>query len=325
MNRRLPLAQPEQCSGEVRETFHSKMIMKFHAALSLAVATVSVCQMALSSAHAADVEAISARTSADYIRTRAPDGSFKPEAYAFGEGGYWGGPISDSTIDKLKFTEIARDIAGPLASQNYLPSKDAKTTRLLVMVYWGTTIPTVSPDESATLHNVADAAAQLKIAYARQVHRGLGKGEEHYEWDNLMAALAAEGAEETVRDKADGLNAMLLGYDSLWDQTYGAPWASAQDLERRDMLNELEAERYFVILMAYDFQLMWKEKKHKLLWETRFSISERRHQFDTVLPGLAMQASKYFGTDSKGLVRDEVPAGHVDIGQVKSLGSIPDK
>jgi hypothetical protein len=299
--------------------------LKFTAGFSMALASVSVGQMPISSAHASDVEAISARTSADYIRARAPDGSFLPETYAFGQGGYWGGPLSDSTIDTLKFNEIAGEIADPLSHQNYLPTREAKTTRLLVMVYWGTTIPTVRPNESATLHNVADAAAQLKIAYARQVHRGLGKGEEHYEWDNLMAALSAEGAQETVRDKADSLNAMLLGYDSLWDQTFGATWGSAQESERRDMLNELEEERYFVILMAYDFQLMWKEKKHKLLWETRFSVSEHRKEFDKVLPALALQASKYFGTDSKGLVYDEIPLGHVEIGPVKSLGPVPEK
>lgn len=299
--------------------------MKTAAVFSIAFASVPVGQLQSPLAFAADVEAISSRTSADYVRARAADGSFQSETYAFGQGGYWGGPLSDSTIEKLKFTEIARDIADPLARQNFLPTKDAKTTRLLVMVYWGTTIPTVRPEESATVHNVEDAAKQLKIAYARQVHRGLGKGEEHYEWDNLMAALAAEGAQETVRDKADSLNAMLLGYDSLWDSTFGAPWASPQESERRDMLQELEEERYFVILMAYDFQLMWKERKHKLLWETRFSVSERRKEFDRVLPLLALQASKYFGSDSKGLVHDEVTLGHVDIGPVRSLGPLPEK
>ena len=299
--------------------------MKITAALSVALASLGIGRLPISSGLAADVEAISARTTADYIRLRASDGSFQSETYAFGQGGYWGGPLSDRSIDGLKFTDIARDIADPLARQNYLPTRNAETTRLLIMVYWGTTIPTLPPEESATLHNVADAAAQLKIAYARQVHRGLGKGEEHYEWDKLMAALIAEGAQETARDKADSLNAMLLGYDSLWDSTFGAPWASAQELRRRDMLNELEEERYFVILMAYDFQLMWKEKKHKLLWETRFSISERRKEFDRVLPALALQASKYFGTDSKGLVHDEVPLGRVDIGPLKSMGAVPDK
>jgi hypothetical protein len=65
--------------------------------------------------------------------------------------------------------------------------------------------------------------------------------------------------------------------------------------------------------MAYDFQLLWKEKKHKLLWETRFSISERRNQFDKALPIMARYASQYFGQASNGLVRTRVPEGNVDI------------
>jgi hypothetical protein len=295
------------------------------AVLLFAVAAVLVGSLPVSSARAADVEAISARASTDYIRARFPNGTFRPETYAFGKGGNWGGPLNDNTIDKLSFTDVAEVIAEPLAGRNYLPTKDAKTTRLLIMVYWGTTIPTVNPTESATLHNVADAAKQLQIAYARQVHRGLGKGEEQYEWDKLMAALTAEGAQESIRDKADGLNAMMLGYDSLWENTFGAPWGSPQELHRQDMLNELEEERYFVILMAYDFQMLWRDKKHKLLWETRFSISERRHQFDKVLPALALQASKYFGTDSNGLVHDDVPEGRVDIGSLRNLGTLQPK
>ena len=32
--------------------------------------------------------------------------------------------------------------------------------------------------------------------------------------------------------------------------------------------------------MAYDFQALWKEKKHRLLRETRFSI--REHNIDSI-------------------------------------------
>jgi hypothetical protein len=70
---------------------------------------------------------------------------------------------------------------------------------------------------------------------------------------------------------------------------------------------------------------MWKEKKHKLLWETRFSIRQRQHEFDKDLPAMAEYASKYFGQDSQGLVRESIPFGHVDIGDLKSLGTVPGK
>lgn len=66
-------------------------------------------------------------------------------------------------------------------------------------------------------------------------------------------------------------------------------------------------------------------KKIKLLWETRFSLSERLHDFEKEVPSMARYASTFFGQDSHGLLRSPVPEGHVEIGDVKSLGPVPDK
>jgi hypothetical protein len=93
-------------------------------------------------------------------------------------------------------------------------------------------------------------------------------------------------------------------------------------VDRTDVESEIEENRYFVVLMAYDFQLMWKEKKHKLLWETRFSISERRNEFDKALPVMARYASQYFGQPTNGLLRTRVLGGKVDIGEMKSFGEV---
>lgn len=70
------------------------------------------------------VTAVSSKVSGGYVRARLPDGSLQPEFYAFGEGGNWAGEISDATIDKIHFTDVARVIAGPLASRNYIPARD---------------------------------------------------------------------------------------------------------------------------------------------------------------------------------------------------------
>ena len=80
--------------------------------------------------------------------------------------------------------------------------------------------------------------------------------------------------------------------------------------------------RYFVVLEAYDFQLLWKQKKHKLLWEIRFSVDQHHNEFDKALPAMARYVSKYFGQDSHGLLRESVPTGRVDIGDVKTLGEV---
>ena len=94
------------------------------------------------------VTAVASKVSDDYFRTKLPDGSFQPEYYSFGEGGTWGGQISDATIDKLHFMDVARVIAEPLAGQKYMPARDPNNTKLLIMVYWGTTAVPAPPQLS---------------------------------------------------------------------------------------------------------------------------------------------------------------------------------
>ena len=91
----------------------------------------------LSTAQAEEIEAVSSRVSADYVRAKLP--MAPTETYAFAKGGYPSSGTQDYSIDKIQFLDAARTIAGPLATQRYIPTKDPKTTRLLVMVYWGAT------------------------------------------------------------------------------------------------------------------------------------------------------------------------------------------
>jgi len=63
------------------------------------------------------------------------------------------------------------------------------------------------------------------------------------------------------------------------------------NVRREDLVDDIEHNRYFVVLMAYDFQVLWKQRKHKLLWETRFSIREQGNDFEKVLPAISRYAS----------------------------------
>ena len=277
--------------------------------------------------------AIASVVSKDYVRSKLPNGSFQPETYAFGLGGYWSGDTSDKSIDGHPFMEVAKVIASPLQLQNYLPTNDAKTTKLLIMVYWGTTIPPRAATETMAFQNAASTMAALQRAKSASMPRqpttsdaikGIrgsvqGPPDEENAATSAMMALQAENA---MRRRIDVKNASMLGYDSLWDATANLE-GTPLDTRRNDMLDELEEGRYFVVLMAYDFQLMWKEKKHKLLWETRFSISQHRHAFDRELPAMALSAARYFGQDSHGLVRKPLQE-NVTLGELKILGIEPD-
>jgi hypothetical protein len=227
-----------------------------------------------------EITAVSARASDDYVRVRRADGSFPTETYAFGRGGNYGGPVRDPTIEAFGFEEVAREIAAPLATQNYLPSTDPANTRFLVMVYWG-------------------------------VSRGPGS-------NPLLFPTRELWNMQLTR------NAMLLGYAEDLRASIGTD-GTALAIKRRDLFGDITLNRYFVVLMAYDFQLLMKQRKHKLVWETRFSLRETGHDFGKEFPMMAKYASQYFGQNSHGLVRTLVPEGHVEIGDVQSLGAVPDK
>ena len=231
-----------------------------------------------------EIVAVAAKASDDYVRSKLPDGSFQPETYAFGQGGYWAGDVSDKSIDRIKFMDIARIIAGPLQGQSYLATHDPKAAKLLIMVYWGTTI-----------------------------------GGRENPAASFDPKLAPDGA---TLDQFSARVAPLLGYETALADAVRLRGTGLKFLSA-DVFEDLEYNRYFIVLMAYDFQLLWKEKKHKLLWETRFSINEHHNEFDQQLAPMVQAAAKYFGKDSHGLIHRE-QSGHVDLGELKILGVVPE-
>lgn len=283
------------------------------------------------------VVAVSSMVSDDYVRVRNSDGSFQTETYSFGEGGHLPGPMRDESMDRLTFMDVARDIAVPLAQSNYLPSADPNPgkTKLLVMVYWGTThgtrgasdsdayqrlqagqgsamSPPATPPSAFTAHCSCDAT-QLDTNIAAVV-KGVNQEE-------LSGAMAMVAADNRARKGADSWNASLLGYD------LGPVAASGFALRNRrdDLVAEVEDNRDFVVLQVYDFQTLWKQRKHKLLWVTRLSVQDGGTNFSKALQAMLSGAPQYLGQDSHGLRHRSLSEGHVEIGDLKSLGVVPGK
>src|SRR5665213_784429 len=244
--------------------------------------------------------AVFSGTSQDYARGRQADGSYTAENYAFGNGGFYGSATRDATIDRESFMDVARVSARPLAVRNFLPTKDPKKAGLLIMLYWGMTNGTQDPSSDI-------------YVYASPEHT---KG---VSWTNdLLGPLSFHGG------LADLRNAMLLGYAGEIANTQPR-LGVIHNVRRDDLIEDVEHNRYFVVMMAYDFQMMWREKRHKLLWETRFSIREQGNDFTKMLPSMSMYASQYFGQDSHGLVRKAIPEGNVEIGVPTTVGADSEK
>lgn len=90
--------------------------------------------------------------------------------------------------------------------------------------------------------------------------------------------------------------------------------------KEREILSDLEEERYFAVLIAYDFQPYVKQRRFRELWVTRISVSNHDIDFTKALPAMAKAASYYFGEDSHGL--QHIPEWKVIVGEPESLGEV---
>lgn len=257
----------------------------------------------------AALTAVYSRASKGYARAQKPDGSFQAETYVLKEGGNFGGPRVDPTMDALRFEDVSPVIERSLVAQNYVASLDPATTQLLIVVYWGTTITPEDTSPQSTRES-----SQL-IEKANSLHGTDPRREAAYRAE----AAAYLPREARIDGQIDAKSANILGYTDEIFRT------SPNDPRMNTLRDEIEEDRYYVVLLAYDYGAARYQRVHKLLWETRFSIPERGNDFEKSFPLMAWIAAKYFGQDSHGLVHHNLADGHVEVGEPKSLGTVPAK
>jgi hypothetical protein len=253
--------------------------------------------------------AVFSQTFNGYARTKLADGSYKPETFALGEGGHHSGLVRDDSIDRLPFGELTRVLAPYLASQNYVATPSLEKTDLMIVVHWGTTIPYSYQSALDSLQGAMTPSAE-----------GMTMG------GDLTSYFMMMNLDNRMRDRANALNGALLGYSSELDRVgfAYAPLGLGPRISRfSDLIADLEEERYYIILAAFDFQLAWRKKHLKPLWITRVSIRAHRNRFDRQVETMIASASRYFGEDSRVLIRDLVPEGKVKIGEPKVLEVVP--
>ena len=249
-----------------------------------------------------DLTAIYAKTFNGYSRKFEADGSVMPESYGVAVGGLitgiptadekgFGRPTGDASVDSTTFVEIAGIIEQALSPRNYVPTSNPKNAKLLIVVFWGRTAGTNS-------------------------------------FSSAKGAPGLGNKDGAARDVVNQRNAALLGFQNeghLFDSGFDDTSNMMSNIRRQvhsAALDALEDDRYIVILEAFDFQKIWKEKKPVRLWETRFSLSQRHDNFRAVLPRMAQAAEQMFGTDSQGISYKGVPEGRVEIGPLKDVGVV---
>jgi hypothetical protein len=284
------------------------------APLSLLVSCVVLFVGGAALAQEASIAA-SATAGSDYQRPRDAAGDLRPETYVFAEGQFLGGGTVDRGLEQTTFTQITRTLAVNLARQNYLPAPDLNSAQLVIMVHWGMTMVSEDPMKDINLQRAQEALATFS---AEQEANGLADP------TALNSATGAMGmARQGVQD-AVNRNAILLGFARSLERERQQMMTSTAEIT---MSNELNEERYFVILMAYDNQTRLKERKSRLMWVTRLSVRSPGNNFTEALPALARVGAEVFGRQVDGLVRVKAPLGRgkVTIGELEVLGPAGEK
>lgn len=304
------------------------------------------------------VTAVFSRVYNRYERPVRADGSPAPQTYVISKGGYVPGAGADPSIDDVKFSGIVRVLANHLAKQNYFPAKDGKKADLMLVVHWGKTRPfddgsyrnsvNLSFDRIAGLQAggsvlgsqgllgrtgglgsseilgaspaVASASSDSAVQAATKAanEAGVASAAKSQFVQELFTLQVAEGA----RDDANRQTANLLGYTADLKRRNAPSIYAGAGTAYHDLVDEVEAERYYVSVAAYDFQAALRDHARKSLWTTRVSIAARGNRFDEKLLKMAADASRYFGRDSDHLVQTFERIPKVDYGELKVLGVV---
>ncbi len=282
------------------------------------------------------VAAVFSAVKNDYARTKLPDGTYKKEYYALARGHYEPGMAKDHSIDDVKFPQVAGVVATYLAKQGYYMAEDSKSADLLLVITWGTTIPMNSGIVELAKDQLMDAmrAGPMPTGphgwVTGMAMSGTGGAPGPVQpptggaaGPDFETALINMQSVNAARFRADDAIARLLGYNhEIEERDTIARFAGNGDVYD-SLISDIEEERYYVIVSAYDFKAAKNEKKEKPLWSTRVSIRVRQNQFNDRLPEMIAKASRYFGTSSRGLLRESTE-GTATIKDLTILGSVPE-
>lgn len=248
------------------------------------------------------VDAVASESYQKIQAARAPDDI---ETIHFMEGQFFPGLSKDPSLERVSFQEIVEGLAPNLAKQNYLPGDDIRTGDLLLVVHYGVAAVDTPWDEIMGITSEEEEA----LVYGSTV----GSNNPDTGDFELSADVNYDVQPSNQRPGA-GSNARLLGYERQLKKRN----LTASD--EFDLRTDLEEDRYFIIVMAYDCQKLLNEKEFVLQWSTRFSVRSPGTNFEEAHFALSRAAAPFFGKQLDGLERARVPFGknvEVSIGDLE--------
>ena len=258
---------------------------------------------------------VKAVASEDYVKERALDEKKKIQTYQFIKGRYFGGLSKNSGMENVSFTDVVQDLAVQLTRQGFYPNPVKGEGDLLISVHYGVTDFEESYEDQWGITSLEDLGYNDTVASAGGGGTALEPGQVDA-INNLSFNLNSTQAAADSNEQGGYYKAQLLGMEEAFSNR-----VSPQD--EYELKSLLQEERYFVILMAYDYPSV-KRGKPELVWSTRYSIRAYGQNFEDAIKGMNVVAGDFFGKNLKGLSRKRVDdASHVEMGDIEVIDDAP--
>ncbi len=219
-----------------------------------------------------------------------------PIRYIMVEGKYFTGHLRDKGLETYTFSEMADSLAATLKKQNYEVTFDKDQSDLVIMVSWGMSVVEIDESEDWAFDSIDEM---------QEVMTGGEEGE--------MEVFRPANYERIDENRS----MKLMGFDSVLDND---SWIVTQ--EKVELASNLESERYFLIVSAFEAQPFIAGEKPVVAWITRYSVDAKRLNFAEAVSTLNHAASGYFGKNSDKLLKAYVNDGDVKAGELEVVDTV---
>jgi hypothetical protein len=282
---------------------------------TLITALLSLAMLSGDLHSAANRVVLKAEASEEFIKERATDTTKKIQTYQFMMGKYYGGTTRDDAMREIPMEGVLHDLAINLQSQNFYLHKDLGEGDLLIVVHYGVTDYEISYEEFMGYNTEEDMGLTDEILNAGADGAAIDFATIDA-MNQLNFNLSSSRTSGNANENSEYFKAQLLGME----RAYYDNITSTEEYELKTMLEE---ERYFVVLMAYDYPL-FKQGEIKLHWTTRYSIRALGQSFQDAIKDMNFVAADYFGKGIGGLTKKRVTDNsRVEMGDIEVIEQEP--
>lgn len=251
-----------------------------------------------------------ARADPEYVQTRiTEEGRPRSETYVFMQGHHYPGETVDRTMERMTFREIVGFLAPELARRQYLPGTSATAADLLLIVHWGTTRPRVGIREMTAQLTTEVDRDRLMVETMKEFGMQVDI-ESNFSGlpDSLVMPLGTDFNQDQEFERLDrmtdelnqqfrrGDNVTLLGYADDLHRLGKRAWTG--EIER-SLRHDLNTERYFVVIRAYDLKGRTPSvPKNRPVWTMHLNISSPGNNFRTAMNRMSVAAARYAGLNN---------------------------